>query len=131
MDTIDKNKKEMLTKKVWAVVGVTLRKEKFGYKIWRKLKDNGYEVYPVNPKYDEIDGEKCYKDLKELPKIPEVVNLVVPPKISSNNIDLADELGIEYLWFQPGTADEEVINKTEEMNKKIVFHDCVLVALDE
>ncbi len=41
------NKKEMLEKKVWAVVGATNNKEKFGYTIWNKLQDNGYEVYPI------------------------------------------------------------------------------------
>ncbi|WP_427339056.1 CoA-binding protein [Caloranaerobacter sp. DY30410] len=130
MDKIEMNKKEMLEKKVWAVVGATNNKEKFGYKIWKKLKDNGYEVYPVNPKYDNIDGETCYPTLKDLPKIPDVVDFVVPPKVTLKGIDDAHELGIEYLWFQPGTADEEVIDKAESLGKKIVFHDCVLVALD-
>ncbi len=131
MDKIEMNKQEMLNKKVWAVIGVTRRTEKFGYKIWKKLKDHGYEVFAVNPKYDEIDGEKCYPTLKDLPKIPDVVDFVVPPKVSLKSIDAAHELGIEYLWFQPGTADEEVIDKAEGLDKKIVFHDCVLVALDE
>lgn len=130
MDKIEMNKKEMLEKKVWAVVGATNNKEKFGYKIWKKLKDNGYEVYPVNPKYDNIDGETCYPTLKDLPKTPDVVDFVVPPKVTLKGVDLAHELGIEYLWFQPGTADEEVIDKAESLGKKIVFHDCVLVALD-
>ena len=41
--------KEALTKKVWAVLGATGRKEKFGYKIYACLRDHGYTVYPVNP----------------------------------------------------------------------------------
>lgn len=130
MDTIEKNKNEMLEKKIWAVIGATKNKEKFGYKIWKKLKDHGYEVYPVNPRYEEIDGEKCFPTLKDLPKTPEVVDLVVPPKASMKVVDSANELGIDYLWFQPGTADEEVIDRAEDLGLKIVFHDCVLVALD-
>lgn len=131
MDEIEMNKLEMLNKKVWAVIGVNNNTEKFGYKIWKKLKDNGYEVFAVNPKYDDIGGEKCYPSLKDLPITPEVVDFVVPPKVSLKAIDDAHELGIKYLWFQPGTADEEVIDKAEGLDKKIVFHDCVLVALDE
>ncbi|EOD00697.1 CoA-binding protein [Caldisalinibacter kiritimatiensis] len=131
MDIIEKNKQEMMEKKVWAVLGVTQNKEKYGYKIWKKLKDNGYEVYAINPKYEEIEGEKCYDSLKDLPVKPEVVDFVVPPAISSKYVDEANELGIEYLWFQPGTVDGETIDKSEELGMKIVFHDCVLVALDE
>ena len=131
MDKIEMNKQVMLAKKMWAVIGATINTEKFGYKIWKKLKDNGYEVFAVNPKYDYIDGEKCYPTLKDLPDTPDVVDFVVPPKTSLKAIDDAHEMGVEYLWFQPGTADEEVIEKAENLNKKIVFHDCVLVALDD
>lgn len=126
---IEKNKKEMLDKKVWAVLGATPNKEKFGYKIYKKLKDNNYEVYPINPKYDDIEGEKCYNSFSDLPKNPDVVDFVVPPKVTYNSLDSAKEAGIEYLWFQPGTADENVIDKAENEEFKIVFHDCVLVAL--
>ena len=126
---MENNKREMLEKKVWAVIGVTTNKDKFGYKIYKKLKDNNYDVYPVNPKYDIIDGEKCYNSLKDLPKKPEVVDFVVPPKISLMSVKEADEVGIEYLWFQPGTANEEVIHKAKELGFKIVYDDCVLVAL--
>ena len=129
MDKIDQNKKEMLEKKVWAIIGVTQNQQKFGYKIWKKLKQRNYEVYPINPKYTDVEGEKCYSSLKELPKKPDVVNFVVPPKVSLETLDAAKELGVKYLWFQPGTADEEVINKAEDMGFEIVFHDCVLVAL--
>jgi hypothetical protein len=129
MDIIEKNKQEMLKKKTWAVIGVTQNKEKFGYKIWKKLKDNNYEVYAINPKYDEIEGEKCFSSLKDLPVKPEVIDFVVPPAVSLKYIDEANELGIEYLWFQPGTADEKVIDKAEDLGMNIVFHDCILVAL--
>lgn len=129
MDYIEKNKGEMLNKKVWAVVGVTPNKEKFGYKIWKKLKGHDYEVYAVNPKYDEVEGEKCYSSLANLPKVPEVVDLVVPPSVSITTVQEAKDLGIKYLWFQPGTADGEVIEKAEGLGLSIVYHDCVLVAL--
>lgn len=130
MDKIDQNKNIMLGQKVWAVIGVTPNQQKFGYKIWKKLRQKNYEVYPVNPKYTDVEGEKCYRALKELPQTPDVVNFVVPPQVSLKALDEAKELGIKYLWFQPGTADEEVINLAEDMGFEIVFHDCVLVALE-
>lgn len=131
MDYIEKNKSEMLKKKVWAVVGATPNENKFGYKIFKKLEDFNYEVYLINPKYEEVEGKKCYPSLSELPVKPDVIDLVVPPKVSLKNVELANKLGIEYLWFQPGTADEEAIERSEELGLKIVYHDCVLVALDE
>lgn len=122
-------KEEMLRKKTWAVVGVTANKEKYGYKIWEKLKSHGYETYGVNPNYKEIQGEKIYPSLMELPKKVDVIDLVVPPKISIHTLDEAKELGIEYIWFQPGTFDNNVIEKAKDLGFKILFNDCVLATL--
>ncbi|NBI06956.1 CoA-binding protein [Senegalia massiliensis] len=122
------NKKEMLEKKVWAVLGVTPNESKFGYKIYKKLKDHDYKVYPINPKYDEINGEKCYKSIEELPETPDVLDFVVPPQVSLNALDEVNKKGIKNVWFQPGTSDKNVIEKAKESNLNIV-EDCVLVAL--
>ncbi|NLW40620.1 MAG: CoA-binding protein [Tissierellia bacterium] len=122
-------KEEMLNKKVWAVVGATPNEEKFGYKIWKILLDHGYETYGVNPNYDFIHDERVYPSLKEVPAKVEVVDLVVPPKVTLGVLDEAKELGIEYLWFQPGTFDHEVIEKAERLGFKILYNDCVLATL--
>jgi predicted CoA-binding protein len=58
----------MLDRKVWAVVGANENPEKYGNMIYRKLRAKGYEVYPVNPNYETVEGDKCYKDLSSLPK---------------------------------------------------------------
>ena len=57
---------QALDQKVWAVIGATHKTEKFGYKIYKRLKDHGYEVYPVNPNIAEIDGDTCYSSLSAL-----------------------------------------------------------------
>ena len=69
---------QALNQKVWAVIGATHKTEKFGYKIYKCLKDHGYEVYPVNPNIAEIDGDTCYSSLSALPVVPAVVDFVVP-----------------------------------------------------
>jgi len=63
---------------VFAVVGATPKREKYGYKIFKSLKEAGYKVYAVNPNHEEIEGERCYASLSELPEKPDVVDIVVP-----------------------------------------------------
>ena len=55
--------KDALAEKVWAVIGATHKTDKFGYKIYKCLKEHGYEVYPVNPNVTSIDGDTCYPSL--------------------------------------------------------------------
>jgi len=117
----------ILEKKVWAVVGANQNPEKFGNRIYRKLKNRGYEVYAVNPLYDSVEGDPCYKDLSSLPKLPDVVNMVVSPKRAKPVLEEAARLGIRYVWFQPGTYDDEVMEVAKELGLETVLA-CVLVA---
>lgn len=126
---MENTKQEMLDKKVWAVVGVTAKKEKWGSRIYNILKEYDYETYGVSPNYEEINGDKIYPTLKDLPVKVDVVDLVVGPKISLNILDEAKELGIEYIFFQPGTYDDLVVKKAEELGFKFVINDCIYATL--
>lgn len=119
----------MLSKKVWAVVGATDNQSKFGYKIYKKLKNRGYEVYPVNPVYDQVDGDKCYSKVSDIPKKVDCVDVVVSPKRSMMLIDDCVEADVEYMWFQPHTFDLDVLAKAKSKKIKIVYNNCVLVQL--
>lgn len=129
MEDMVKVKEEMLEKKVWVVVGVTGKKDRFGYKIWKTLKEYDYETYGVSPNYEELEGDIIYPSLKDLPNKIDVLDMVVSPKIAINVLDEAKEAGIEYIWFQPGTYNHEVIEKAKEMEFKILYDDCVYATL--
>lgn len=118
-------KQEMLDKKIWAVVGVTAKHEKWGYKIYNVLKEHNYETYGISPNYDEIEGDKIYKFLKDIPAKVEVVDMVVSAKISINTLEEAKEAGVEYIFFQPGTYNDEVIAKAEDLGLKYLIGDCI------
>ena len=123
--------KNMLAEPTWAVVGATQNEDKFGYKILMRLRSAGYETYAVNPLYQEIDDTQCYESLKALPVVPECVDRVVSPKRAYPFMDEAAELGIKYIWFQPGTFDDDVIKYAENKGLLLVNHHCVLVELSK
>lgn len=126
----DKNLKEqMLEMKSWVVVGVTANKDKYGYKIWKTLKAHNYNTFGVNPNYDEIEGEKIYHSLSDLPEKVQVLDMVVPTKIATNTLEEAKELGIEYILFQPGTYNKEVVAKAEELELNYLLDDCIYATL--
>jgi len=120
--------KQLLEKKVWAVVGANRNEEKYGNKIYKMLKEKGYEVYAVNPVYDTVDGDKCYSDLASLPQKPDVINMVVSPQRAIPILEEADDLGIKYVWFQPGTHDESTQDKIAELELEAIYA-CILVVL--
>lgn len=128
-------KNDMLNKKRWAVVGATQNVKKYGYKIYTQFKKMGYDVYPVNPVYDEVDGDPTYEDLKDLDETLDekidCVNVVVAPERAKKVVEDVIALGIENIWFQPGSFTEEIIDQAEEAGLNVVFYDCVYVELNK
>lgn len=62
-----------------------------------------YRVCPVNLNTAEILGDKCYPDPKSLPVKPDVVDTVVPPKVTEEIVEACKELGIKKVWMQLGS----------------------------
>lgn len=122
-------KEKMLESKTWVVVGVSSKKDKWGYKIWKILKEHGYKTYGVNPNYDEIEGEIIYKSLSDLPEKVDVIDMVVPRKVSMETLKEAKDLGIDYIFFQPGTYDNEVVSLAEELELSYLTGDCIYAEL--
>lgn len=120
---------ELLGMKNWAVVGATQDTSKFGYKVYKKLKIRGYNVFPVNPKFDEIEGEKCYSSISDIAENIDVISLIVNPKIGMEVIEEAKEKGIKNIWCQPGAESPELIEKAKSYGMKIIYNECVLVQL--
>lgn len=121
-------KDEMFKKEVWAVIGITDKTERFGYKIPKLLEEKNYKVYGVNPKLDELEGIKVYKNLSQVPEKIDVINMIVNPKFAKTYLEEAKELGIKNIFFQPGSYQEETIEYAKELGFNIVT-DCVYASL--
>ena len=93
---------DILSKRVFAVAGVSRDPSKFGYIVHRFLRGAGYKVYAVNPNADCVEDAECYGTVLELPEKPEVVVTVTQPWITSGILKQCVELGVPVVWMQPG-----------------------------
>ena len=100
---------ELVNCKVWAVVGASSHRRKFGNIIFRDLRAAGYEVYGVNPNETTVDGETVYPTLAELPVVPDVVDIVVPPEITEKIVQECHALGLRRVWMQPGAESAAAV----------------------
>lgn len=120
--------KEILSKKIFAVVGSFRNPEKAAYKIFENLTNRGYKVYPVNPTVKEVKGVKCYPSLSDLPEKPDVVDIVTPPEVSLEIVKQCKQLNISYVWLQPGAENQDVINYCKENNIKVIYGSCIMLS---
>ena len=111
-----------------ALVGASNDKSKFGNRIYRDLRSKGYNVVPINPKDENIEGDKAYTSIQMIEELPDIVNLVVPPPIAMKVAQNAVELGVEYLWFQPGSESDELENWLKDTDGiKYLINACIMV----
>lgn len=111
----------------WAVIGVSEDREKYGNKIYRDLRNAGYQVFAVNPKLATVEGDPCYASLKDLPEVPDVVDLVVPPNVSLKVVEECLAIGAKRIWFQPGSESEEAVKKAQDGGMEVVYDACIMI----
>ena len=65
-----------------AVIGASSEDGKIGNSVMKNLINGGYQgnIYPINPKADEILGKKCYKSVKDLPGPVDIAIFAIPAK---------------------------------------------------
>jgi len=82
-------KDEILFPKSIAVVGVSSDKSKIGRVIYDNALNGGYQgkIYPVNPKYDNIDGEKCYPTVNDIEESIDMVCISLPYQLVEGIVD--------------------------------------------
>ena len=75
MDDINALRRILRGNHVIAVVGLSGDWYRPSYFAAKYMQEHGYRVIPVNPKYGEILGQKCYKSLREVPEKIDIVDV--------------------------------------------------------
>ena len=120
--------KILRTKKSYAIIGASNEMLKYGYELVVVLKDAGYNIFPINPKYEEIEGVKCYPSLKELPVKPEVIILALAP---ANTEKVVKSIGIieSIFWLPPNCFNDETVAYCKNNNINFVYNVCPIGTL--
>jgi predicted CoA-binding protein len=115
-------------KKKIAVIGVSRKKQGYGYGYYQDLLKRGYDAVPVNPNADEIDGKKCYTSIKDVPKDVEGAVSVTPPNQQETIVQQAAEAGIKDIWIHEhvmkGVTNTKVFAIAENNGMNIISGFC-------
>lgn len=110
-----------------AVVGVSRKSSKFGNVIYKELKKKQFNVFGVNPNMENIEGDKCYKNLNELNgKIDAVVNVVSPAQ-TEDVVKEANSIGVKNIWMQQGSESDKAIEFCKENGINEIHKECILM----
>ena len=110
-----------------AVVGLSADWYRPSYFAAKYMQDHGFRVIPVNPKYDEILGEKCYPDLKSIPEKVDIVDVFRKPDDCVPIAHDAVAIGAKVLWLQIGVINDEAARVAEAGGLEVVMDRCVKI----
>jgi len=91
------------------------------------LQDHGFRVIPVNPRYDEILGEKSYARVQDIPEPIDVVDCFRRPADIPPLADAAIEVGARVLWMQLGIVNEEAAAKARDAGLEVIMNRCMKI----
>lgn len=114
----------------YAIVGASNNPDKFGYKVLKDLKDNGYKTIPINPKEEKILDQKTYHTLSDCIEKIEVVVFITPPQITKKVLEECVKIKINKVWFQPGSNDQNCVDFCSQNSIECIANSCIMIKKD-
>ncbi len=109
----------------WAVVGASDDPMRASRDVMQLLLDHGYDVVPVNPKYQTVLGLRCYPSLASVPRPVDVVDLFRRSEDAGPHVDEAVAIGAKAVWTQLGVfPDEAAIERARAAGLVVVLNRC-------
>ena len=94
---------EFLAQHRIAVTGVSRTPQDHGANVvYKRLKERGYEVFPINPNADEVEGDHAFHDLKSVPGGVDGVVIATSPAHAETTMRECVDLGIDRVWMHRG-----------------------------
>lgn len=134
MEKIRRAAREFLAQERIAVAGVSRDPQQTANAIYRRLRDAGYTVYPVNPRAEEVEGERCYPSVAALPEPADGVLIVTHPDSAPAVARDCVEAGVTRVWmhrsFGAGSVSDEATRICQDAGISVLDGACPLMFLE-
>ncbi len=127
MDDIAKLRRILRENRTLAVVGLSANWYRPSYFAAKYMQEHGYRVIPVNPMYDQVLGDKCYKSLRDIPEKVDIVDCFRKSQEIPSLAGDAAAIGAKVLWMQLGVANAEARRLAVAAGLEVVEDRCVKI----
>ena len=103
-----------------AIVGASSDRSKYGNIAIHSYRDAGYEVFPVHPREEQIEGLKVYRSVSEIPVALDRISVYLPPQIGMKVIEEIARKGTKELFLNPGSDSDELIEKARSLGLNVI-----------
>jgi predicted CoA-binding protein len=127
MDDINSLRRILSQNRVIAVVGLSADWFRPSYFAAKYMQEHGYTIIPVNPRYPQILGQRCYPSLRDIPGKVDIVDCF---RKSADIMPICDDaiaIGAKVLWQQLGVNNRAAAEKARAAGLETVVDRCVKI----
>lgn len=118
----------------FAVAGVSRQPGQPANAIFKKLRDSGFEVFPVNPKAEAVEGVRCFPDVAAVPGPIDGVVVATHPRVALEVVRACAGKGVRRIWFHrsfgAGSVSEEAVRECEARGIACIVGGCPMMYCD-
>jgi predicted CoA-binding protein len=131
MSTLKETVNDFLAQERIAVAGVSRSGDQAANLIYRKLRDAGYQVFPVNPNAEEVEGDACYANVNSIPDGVEGVVVATHPAVTDQIVRDCAAAGVSRIWmhrsFGQGSVSPQAVDYCRENNITVIPGGCPMM----
>ena len=110
------------------IMGASPKPDRYAYRAMQMLREYGHRPVPVNPAFDEILGETCYRSIADVPEPVQTVTMYLGKQRSDPLIDEIVNTKPHRIIMNPGAENDELAKKAEAAGIEVDYA-CTLVML--
>ncbi len=114
------------TARTIAVVGLSSKHHRPSHGVAEYLKSVGYRILPVNPREQEVLGERSYARLEDIPEKVDIVNIFRRSEFVPEIVESAIRIGAKAVWMQEDVLHPEAAERAREAGLAVVMDRCIL-----
>jgi predicted CoA-binding protein len=118
---------DFLSNKHLAFIGASRNPKKFGTEVFNQLLKLDYELLPIHPEAETIEGIACLRSIDELPTDVKAICLLTPKDKTDHLLKQALEAGMEHIWIQQFSEGPETFNMVRESKANVVTGRCLFM----
>ncbi|MGY6500382.1 MAG: CoA-binding protein [Acidimicrobiales bacterium] len=126
---------EFLSHRRLALVGASHDPSAFSVSVYRELKAHGYDMVPVNPRAEEVEGDRCHASVADLPDGIEGAIVMVPADSSATVVQQCIDRGVPRVWLHqgagPSSVSDEAVALCRDNGVEVVEGACPMMFLED
>ena len=114
-----------------AVAGVSRNRGQAANAVYRKLKQSGYYMFPINPNASEVEGDRCHPDLMSVRGSVDGLVIATHPSVAADLVRQCAKREVGRVWFHrsfgQGSVSKEAVTACRELGMECIVGGCPLM----